>query len=66
MLSTEKLQPLLYTTSDKKSKTYYLFGNYLFSVICQSVQIKREDGPSRNMYKGHMDKGKGGRFEGGR
>ena len=24
------------------------------------------EGPSRNMFKGHMDKAKGGRFEGGR
>ena len=24
------------------------------------------EGPSRNMYKGHMDKAKEGRFEGGR
>ena len=24
------------------------------------------EGPSRNMYKGHMDKTKGGRFKGGR
>ena len=24
------------------------------------------EGPSRNMYKGHMDKAEGGKFEGGR
>ena len=24
------------------------------------------EGPPRNMYEGHMDKAKGGRFEGGR
>ena len=27
---------------------------------------KIEAGPSRDMYKGHMDKAKRGRFEGGR
>ena len=29
--------------------------------------LKKEigEGPSRNMYKGHMDKAKGGRFKGG-
>ena len=27
---------------------------------------KIEEGPSRDMYKGHMDKAQGGRFEGGR
>ena len=27
---------------------------------------KIEEGPSRNMYKGHMDKAKRGRFLGGR
>ena len=27
---------------------------------------ENREGPSRNMYKGHMDKAKGGGFEGGR
>ena len=26
---------------------------------------ENREGPSRNMYKGHMDKAKGGRFVGG-
>ena len=31
-----------------------------------SLRGKIGEGPSRNRYRGHMDKAKGGRFEGGR
>ena len=53
-------------TQKRNLQPHHIIGFLLLNEETSGDFLTQEEGPSRNMYKGHMEKARGCRLEGGR